>query len=467
MGIFSNRPEEARNATRATGATLSSAARAVTTPSRRINPSITASRARPSSTGLFSSPRTSTTPSSASNAIATRATTRPHRGGRLPVTEAPRASRTSHPSQNPAGTFSRNSNTGSVAETVPRVRNTSYPRSGPVVNRPSTTGFPTASEPLRANSTSHSSQYPARNIARSINTGNLPGGTYPRFSNTGNPITTGSSTNNNNTNLPRNPWTAPRVNTTHTTTNARATLTPTIPRGPVIPWGYHQVTRPTPMTRSTSNPGRSTSNSGSRTTTAVPRPSTTRRQTTSRTTTTTTPNNTAAARNAARPAVTPAATTTTRTNIPASSTPTAPRSSPFSEAGSPDPSLPASPAIAVSPSDSYGSQSYDPFFPPTSYHNSFFSSASSSTLLSYTRSPATAPATATRQYIEGECSICLDDLLYEWDDNMYSVRRNDPLVWCRNQCGSNFHASCIDRWFAVLETASSMTCPICRARWAF
>jgi hypothetical protein len=35
-------------------------------------------------------------------------------------------------------------------------------------------------------------------------------------------------------------------------------------------------------------------------------------------------------------------------------------------------------------------------------------------------------------------------------------------VWCKAQCGVNFHKACMDQW---LKRAPSRTCPACRRSW--
>lgn len=51
-----------------------------------------------------------------------------------------------------------------------------------------------------------------------------------------------------------------------------------------------------------------------------------------------------------------------------------------------------------------------------------------------------------------ECSICLEELAGDGE-----------LVWCRTQCGNNFHRPCISNWLDRQE--SSATCPACRVLW--
>ncbi|KAL9074840.1 MAG: hypothetical protein Q9161_001978 [Pseudevernia consocians] len=61
-----------------------------------------------------------------------------------------------------------------------------------------------------------------------------------------------------------------------------------------------------------------------------------------------------------------------------------------------------------------------------------------------------------RRTIEGDCSICCEDL-----------SSGGAVVWCRAQCRQNLHADCIDSWHASLEAdGRRKTCPYCRTEWA-
>ena len=54
-----------------------------------------------------------------------------------------------------------------------------------------------------------------------------------------------------------------------------------------------------------------------------------------------------------------------------------------------------------------------------------------------------------RRVIEGDCSICCEDLSSGGD-----------TVWCRAQCRQNVHADCIDFWHASQEAdGRRKTCP--------
>ncbi len=53
-----------------------------------------------------------------------------------------------------------------------------------------------------------------------------------------------------------------------------------------------------------------------------------------------------------------------------------------------------------------------------------------------------------RRTIEGECSICCEDL------------SDGETTWCRAQCGQNFHADCMSLWHAAQEAdETEKTCP--------
>lgn len=99
----------------------------------------------------------------------------------------------------------------------------------------------------------------------------------------------------------------------------------------------------------------------------------------------------------------------------------------------------------------------------------------------------------TRRHVEGECSICFlplldddsdtpeghevehDDDSSEHDEEESEDRHefqngHEDLVWCRKQCGNNFHRDCMDSWIRSFErrfeeSARQPTCPICRAEW--
>ncbi|RAH65395.1 uncharacterized protein BO66DRAFT_395478 [Aspergillus aculeatinus CBS 121060] len=75
--------------------------------------------------------------------------------------------------------------------------------------------------------------------------------------------------------------------------------------------------------------------------------------------------------------------------------------------------------------------------------------------------------TPTRQPITGDCSICYEPLL---PDSPFTTPRQAArdlsIVYCKQQCGTNFHFSCLFTW---KKSASQMnrepTCPMCRAAW--
>ncbi|OOQ81786.1 hypothetical protein PEBR_43182 [Penicillium brasilianum] len=86
------------------------------------------------------------------------------------------------------------------------------------------------------------------------------------------------------------------------------------------------------------------------------------------------------------------------------------------------------------------------------------------------------PHIPTRRTVEGDCGICLCALQEAADDtrdgghdtdnedelNRDAVERYEDLVWCKAQCGVNFHKACMDQW---LKRAPSRTCPACRRSW--
>ncbi|KAK3678667.1 hypothetical protein LTR78_001120 [Recurvomyces mirabilis] len=64
------------------------------------------------------------------------------------------------------------------------------------------------------------------------------------------------------------------------------------------------------------------------------------------------------------------------------------------------------------------------------------------------------PTRVLRKAVEGECPMCYEDIGLPSDEN---------TVWCRRQCGTNFHRRCMDDWHESEEDGS--TCPYCRAEW--
>ena len=45
--------------------------------------------------------------------------------------------------------------------------------------------------------------------------------------------------------------------------------------------------------------------------------------------------------------------------------------------------------------------------------------------------------------------------------------KSDPIVWCKVQCGTNYHRSCLETWIETFknEAYRRPTCPTCRALW--
>ncbi|GIJ90029.1 hypothetical protein Asppvi_008978 [Aspergillus pseudoviridinutans] len=128
--------------------------------------------------------------------------------------------------------------------------------------------------------------------------------------------------------------------------------------------------------------------------------------------------------------------------------------------------------------------------------------------------PQTEPRRITRKPIEGDCGICMCPLQEQDadedgeesedsdDENYYDVSETafdnehdgeddeddeddddddedddldapDDLVYCKNQCGTNYHKACIDEWLATQSTFQPRrgnpicpSCPNCRAAWS-
>ncbi|KAF7113962.1 hypothetical protein CNMCM5793_006145 [Aspergillus hiratsukae] len=105
--------------------------------------------------------------------------------------------------------------------------------------------------------------------------------------------------------------------------------------------------------------------------------------------------------------------------------------------------------------------------------------------------PRSERRTITRKPIEGDCEICMCPLREgdseasdDEDDNDVSdtapdneddgpEEDDDDLVYCKNQCGSNYHKACIDEWLATQTTFREPrgnpicpSCPTCRAVWS-
>lgn len=107
--------------------------------------------------------------------------------------------------------------------------------------------------------------------------------------------------------------------------------------------------------------------------------------------------------------------------------------------------------------------------------------------------PQSERRTVTRKPIEGDCEICMCPLRGEdsdqdsddEDENDVSDTASDDeddgpdegdlddLVYCKSQCGSNYHKTCIDEWLATQSTFRDPrgnpvcpSCPTCRAVWS-
>jgi hypothetical protein len=57
-----------------------------------------------------------------------------------------------------------------------------------------------------------------------------------------------------------------------------------------------------------------------------------------------------------------------------------------------------------------------------------------------------------RKPIEGDCAVCTERL-----------NKEDDVTFCKNGCGNNFHAYCIDGWKG--SQIGPTTCPMCRRTW--
>ena len=60
-----------------------------------------------------------------------------------------------------------------------------------------------------------------------------------------------------------------------------------------------------------------------------------------------------------------------------------------------------------------------------------------------------------RKAIEGECSICHEDLDAALED----------ITFCKSTCGQNIHQQCLDEWES--SQVGDATCPMCRRVWTF
>ncbi|RAL14489.1 uncharacterized protein BO97DRAFT_271202 [Aspergillus homomorphus CBS 101889] len=68
------------------------------------------------------------------------------------------------------------------------------------------------------------------------------------------------------------------------------------------------------------------------------------------------------------------------------------------------------------------------------------------------------PYTPTRKPIEGDCPICYEPLVPN-----PQLSRDLSIVYCKRQCGTNFHFNCMFTWRQVEEMRPS--CPMCRKAW--
>lgn len=67
-----------------------------------------------------------------------------------------------------------------------------------------------------------------------------------------------------------------------------------------------------------------------------------------------------------------------------------------------------------------------------------------------------------RRPIKGDCSICYDSLDYAplpWmNKEGEAIDYDDQLVWCRGECGVNFHKTCFERW-RICCFPARVSCP--------
>jgi hypothetical protein len=69
-----------------------------------------------------------------------------------------------------------------------------------------------------------------------------------------------------------------------------------------------------------------------------------------------------------------------------------------------------------------------------------------------------------RKRIEGDCPICFEPMI---ESTAHDKKKHLPLVFCRSQCGNNFHQSCIDDLIRFKKNLNAkMSCPLCRSNWA-
>ncbi|PYI17963.1 hypothetical protein BO99DRAFT_444219 [Aspergillus violaceofuscus CBS 115571] len=180
--------------------------------------------------------------------------------------------------------------------------------------------------------------------------------------------------------------------------------------------------------------------------------------------------------------VTPAASTSAPTNLASTSTTTATAgasstSSPtFAPTAAPTVPAQTATATATATPESTTTTSQPDTSSPAVISQPPRSSSSSSSLISSTAAAVSVPSplvpkptyTPTRQPITGDCSICYEPLLPGSPfTTPHQAARDLSIVYCKQQCGTNFHFSCMFTW---KKTASQRdrepTCPMCRAAWS-
>ena len=67
--------------------------------------------------------------------------------------------------------------------------------------------------------------------------------------------------------------------------------------------------------------------------------------------------------------------------------------------------------------------------------------------------PASSAASTRKPLEQDDCPICYSPF-----------EPNDKVVWCRAQCGTNFHEKCFAEW-ARTKGQNHVTCVMCREPW--
>ncbi|KAB8073526.1 hypothetical protein BDV29DRAFT_135548 [Aspergillus leporis] len=96
--------------------------------------------------------------------------------------------------------------------------------------------------------------------------------------------------------------------------------------------------------------------------------------------------------------------------------------------------------------------------------------------------PQVVPVGMRPRPVEGECRICMFSFfaevsregIREYNEKEKETFRhrydNQRWVWCRNDCGTNYHRHCLNEWIRTLlqkKDRKAPTCPICRKLWVY